>query len=222
MGLTMLCGVFASLNAGDSSADEVSEAVRWVPMDASNLDPEWRMLFERMRSVERVSAPFVEERYFSFRKKPKVYHGVFRKSTDGSVSLAYSDPEVMALHVGEGFAFYRKGEGPVRRIPQGHGRGELLEVLPRLLRLDLAKLTDDYELMGAWEETSWRLRLIAKRQALDSLPYSRIELGGEDAAVRRIELCDAGEQRIVIELGQPVYPEFYSQKSRADYFFHTE
>jgi len=193
-----------------------------APLDVASPGAEWRALFDSMQAVDRVAAPFEEARSFAFRKEPKRYRGIFRKEADGRVSLAYTEPEAMALHLGEGFAYYRKGGGAVRRIPQSNAQSAALALFPQLLNFDLVPIAEHYAIFGSLEGERWRLRFEAKEASADELPYQAMEIQGQGTAVRRIELSKSEAQRIVIEMGDPVYPEFYLPEARAAYFFSPD
>lgn len=202
-----------------SDSDSSSALPPLQPLDATALDADWQALLERMHAVERVAAPFVEARRFPFRKKPKHYRGTFRKAADGRISLAYAEPEEIALHIGAGFAYYRKGEGTVRRIPHANEQSSALALFPQLLNFDLAGLSAHYALSGAIEGDVWQLALEAQSGTEQALPYQSMRVEGRGTAVERIELYKNKKQRIVIEMGAPVYPEFYLPEIRAQYFF---
>lgn len=191
-----------------------------TPLDLEALDEDWQALFESMQSVGRVAAPFEESRSFTFRKEPKRYRGVFRRAADGRVSLAYTEPEKMVLHIGEGFAYYRKGEGSVRRIPDSNTPASALALLPDLLNFELETVAQYYQISGQLAAADWHLVFKAKTGAEDELPYRRMELTGSGTVVRRIELSKSESQQIVIEMGDPVYPDFYLPQAKADYFFY--
>jgi hypothetical protein len=187
------------------------------PLD---LDADWQALIESMHAVERVAAPFVEARTFAFRKEPKQYRGVFRKDADGRVSLAYTEPEAMALHMGEGFAYYRKGEGAIRRIAQSNSQGAALALFPQLLNFNLPSIAEFYEIAGALEGDAWTLVFSAKPDL--ELPYQKMSITGLGIVVKRIELSKSETQQVLIEMGDPVYPEFYLPEAKAAYFFRLE
>jgi hypothetical protein len=195
------------------------QAAPLAPVDVASLDADWQALFESMHAVDRVAAPFEEARSFSFRKEPKRYRGVFRKDVDGRVSLAYTEPEKMALHLGEGFAYYRKGDGAIRRIPQSNAQSEALALFPKLLNFDLVPIADYYAISGTMEGDAWKLRFEAKDASADELPYQAMEIRGQGTAVQRIELSKSETQVVLIEMGDPVYPEFYLPEAKAAYFF---
>lgn len=204
-------------NAPIELSDDLSK------LDVHQLSTDWTAWLEQMKAVNRVMAPFSEERTFAFRKKAKRYEGVFRKSIDGSVSLVYSQPQAMALHVGEDFAFYRKGEGgAVRSIPQSSSQSDALAVFPQLMAMDLAAMSAYYEIFGALAGESWRLVLIAKVDASIEMPYERVALRGIGTDVASIELVKSEKQGIVITLEEAVYPETFSEEEQARYFFTAE
>lgn len=193
------------------------EEMDWQPLDVSSPSADWQALFAQMHAVERVAAPFEELRTFTFRKEPKRYRGVFRKEADGRVSLAYTEPEAMVLHIGEGFAYYRKGDGAIRRILNSNTRSDALALMPRLFNFDLVPIAGHYEISGRIDGEAWHLLFSAK--AADDLPYQRMLVSGRGSAVERIKLSKSETQQVVIEMGDPVYPEFYLSGAKAAYFF---
>lgn len=204
-----------------SSPDAIS-IVSLQPLMPAALDADWQALFESIHAVERVAAPFVEERTFAFRKKPKEYRGVFRKEADGRISLAYTEPEAMALHLGDDFAYYRKGEGTVRRIPQSGSEVEALALFPKLLNFDLVSISEFYMISGVLKGDAWQMAFDAKTGLEKVLPYQHMRITGLGTEVQRIELTKSEKQQIVIKMGDPVYPDFYLPQIKAAYFFRTE
>jgi len=210
----------ASLQKSSDVAPATSPAVH--PVDATALNAEWQALIDQIHAVERVASPFVESRTFAFRKEPKLYRGVFRKEIDGRVSLAYTEPEAIALHIGEGFAYYRKDAGTIRRIPESNAQGGALALFPKLLNFDLAALSQSYDVSGLIEGEVWQLSFVAQDESNEDLPYESMLVEGRGTAVLRIELTKNRKQRIVIEMGDPVYPEFYLPQIKAQYFFRPD
>lgn len=200
------------------SGAEVKSSI-WQTLDVEHLDADWVELFEAMHAVERVAAPFVEERSFAFRKTPKLYRGVFRKEADGRVSLAYSEPEKMALHLGKDFAYYRKEGGAVRQIPQSHSQAAALAIFPQLLNFNLSAVASYYEISGWLDEGEWALQFLAKEGQSHELRYLEMRVAGTRTRVQMIELYKSEKQGIVIRMGEPVYPEFYLPEIREKYFF---
>ncbi|MGZ0709975.1 LolA family protein [Coraliomargarita sp. W4R53] len=193
-----------------------------APLDINAIDREWQVLFDEMHAVERVATSFEESRTFAFRKAPKLYRGVFRKEADGRVSLAYTEPEAIALHIGDGFAYYRKGEGRVRRIPNSNSQSGALAIFPQLLNFDLIALAGNYEISGDIEGGVWHLSFVADEDSSEDLPYQSMRVDGRGTAVRRIELSKSQKQAVVIEMQDPVYPDFYLPEIKAQYFFRPD
>jgi hypothetical protein len=194
----------------------------WPPLRVEALPPEWNALFDQLHEVERVAAPFIEKRYFSFRRSPKLYRGVFHKDVGGHVSLAYTEPEKMVLHLGEGFAYYRKGAGAIRSIPHGRKENDALALFPRLLHFDLAAISEQYEVFGGMSDGQWHLFFKAKAAVEDATPYRWMEVSGQGAAVKQIKLSKGDDEGIFIEMGDAAYPEFYLPEARESYFFQPE
>ena len=203
---------------GAEADDAVSTDMQVLDMQALNAN--WQALFASMHAVGRVAAPFEESRSFTFRKEPKRYRGVFRQAADGRLSLAYTEPGKMVLHIGEGFAYYRKGAGAVRRIPDSNTQATALALLPDLFNFNLESVAAYYEISGQLSDEGWCLVFNAKAMVKEELPYRRMEIVGSGTNVRRIELSKSESRQIVIEMGDPVYPEFYLPQAKAAYFFY--
>jgi hypothetical protein len=198
---------------------ELEPAADWPPLSLEALSPEWEALLAELHAVERVAAQFVEKRYFSFRKSPKLYRGVFHKDIGGSVSLAYIEPEKMTLHLGEGFAYYRKGDGAIRSIPHGRDENQTLALFPQLLNFDLEGISEQYELFGDVNDGRWNLFFKAKAALEAEMPYRWMEVSGRGSAVKVIKLSKGEKEGVLIEMGDAVYPEFYLPEAREAYFF---
>lgn len=201
------------------NADSLSEDTSLQPLDVAHLNAEWVALFAQLHAVERVAAPFAEERFFAFRKTPKTYRGAFRKTEDGRVSLAYAEPEEMSLHLGDGFAYYRKSTGSVRQIPSSNSQSEALALFPQLLNFNLKAIAEFYTIRGELNEAGWRLVFDAKDAFASELSYAHMKVAGVGIVMQRMELLKNAKQRIVITMGDPVYPEFYLPEIKEKYFF---
>ncbi len=191
-------------------------------LDAGNLEMGWSHLFRELRMVGNVRAAFTESRSFAFRKEPKLYRGVFRKSSEGAVSLAYTGAEAMAVHVGADYAYYRKsGDADVRRIPESSSRRGSLALFPSLVNLDIQALAQTYDLYGDFtSEGGWRLQLVAKPES--DVDYERIDLTGTAREVNGIDLYKSARSSIRIRMDAAEFPEAFSEAEVADYFFEPE
>lgn len=213
--------VFAGTQSSLLAETERSPLTQDVaPLDIEAPGPEWQALLDTMRATERVAAPFVEHRSFAFRKEPKQYAGVFRKESDGRISLAYTEPEAMALHIGDDFAYYRKGDGSIRRIPESKAQQASIRLLPKLLNFDLHSMAQQYAIAGGFDGESWLLVFTAKADV--DVPYREMRINGLGAAVESIELLKSSRQKVRIQMGDPVYPDFYLPHTKEAYFFSLE
>jgi len=188
-------------------------------LDLQQLEPKWHELFERLRGVENIQAKFVEQRFFRFRQAPKSYVGEFRKSADGAVSLAYTDPrKAMVVHVGESYAYYRKDDEDVAAIPNMSSQRESLGLFPVLVGMRFEVLAQLYDLYGNYDtEDGWMLVLQQKDEA--EVDYRRIGLTGTARTVLEIELQKSPKQRIQISLSEVEFPAGFDDQERSLYFF---
>lgn len=215
--LFLLLGGSIALSYAHAADTKVDAPLSEVTV--SELSPQWQMLLDEIHAFERVVVPFVETRSFSFRKSDKSYRGVFRKAADGSVSLAYLEPRAMTLHLGEGFAYYRKEGGEIRRIPQSELEAGAMAIFPKLLSLDLKALAQYYSISGAWSEDLWRLHLEERPGIELNVSYVEIGLFGHGPELQIIELKKNNRERITIEMETPELPDAFSEAEQAEYFF---
>ena len=218
----LLSSLLFTCHPSVASVAELEPSADWPPLYLEALSPEWEALLAKLHAVERVAAPFEEKRYFSFRKSPKLYRGVFHKDVGGNVSLAYTEPQKMTLHLGEGFAYYRKGDGAIRSIPHGRDENQTLALFPQLLNFDLEGISEQYDLFGEMNDGRWNLFFKVKPALEGEVPYRWMEVLGQGSEVKAIKLSKGEKEGILIEMGDAVYPEFYLPEAREAYFFQPK
>jgi len=211
--------VLLSLLSGSVALGQSIEQAKHV-LNFDALTPSWQELLSTLHEVEYVAAPFTEARHFKFKTEPQRYTGVFRKASNGAVSLAYEDGSSMALHVGDGYAYYRKGDGPAKAIPDFASKRDSVSLLPSLLGLKLEDLNTVYTVYGRLESgNAWELRLVERPEVEMDLTYEQIDVTGQGPVVETIVLRKGAMRSIEITLESPEFPESFSSEVMEAYFF---
>jgi hypothetical protein len=165
-------------------------------------DPAWRDLADAFaqRPATGVSS-FEERRWFSFKKTPTVLQGEARVSAERGLSLHYLGPESRTVIIDERGLLIRE-----------HGRDTVPPADPRaaatntallhLLRFDLRRLDESFEIHGTRGGAAWTLELLPRQEALQRA-LGQITVAGENAIVRRIELRRSANQRVGILIAPP-------------------
>lgn len=223
MMMMIAAAFFGMLSAAWAATEPTGDLVRPEHrLEVDRLELGWADLFGRMAAVGAIRAEFTEERFFRFRIEPKRYEGEFRKSAEGSVSLAYTevdaDADALAVHVGPDFAFYRKADGSVSRIPAASSQRDMLALFPWLVSMQVNKLAEVYDFYGKFDGGgAWRLVLVERADA--STDYGRIYLAGHGPQVSEIVLQRSPRQKVRIEMRAVEYPEAFDAEERARFFF---
>jgi hypothetical protein len=183
-----------------------AQAEEWAPpTDTAHRvtgdDPGWAKLAGELGRQAAVTADFTEERWFSFKKTPTILHGEVRISSERGLSLHYLEPEEQTVIIDESGSVVRTASGD--RAPPADARARAANLaLLHLLRLDVARLAQDFEVYGRQTDPAWSIVLVPRdadlRRAL-----GQIAVLGEGAAVRRIELRRSATQRVEITVAPP-------------------
>ncbi len=192
----LVLALLASPGAGRAADPLIFPIHRVAPDQAP-----WRELAAALRSRGAVTAAFTENRWFPFRKAPTVLRGEVRISAERGLSLHYFGPPERTVIIDERGLLARSAEGDV--IPPADPRTAAANfALLHVLRLDLPALAEAFEIYGASAGSAWQLALVPKSEALRR-SLGRIELQGDGAAVRRIELRRSASQRVEILVAAP-------------------
>ncbi len=164
-------------------------------------DPGWQDLFQVLRRRATVEAPFQEQRWFPFRKRPVVLTGVVRIDATHGLSLHYERPQERTVIIDEhGMLVREKGRDTV---PPADPRASLADsALLHVLRFDFAALAGDFELYGRRTGPEWSMALVPRAHHLRRT-LGAILVAGQDDRVTRIQLRRSATERVDILVGDP-------------------
>ena len=210
-----LCFAFAGIIAAAVRADEAGTLTNPAHRIAPD-DPVWNDLAGELRKQPSVTADFTERRFFSFKKTPTVLRGEVRVSADRGLSLHYVDPEDHIVVIDGLGVLLRSAAGD--SVPPADPRaGAAHTALLHALRLDLGPLAEAFELYGLRAGAAWTLALVPRAADLRRT-LGQITVGGEGAAVRRIEFRRSATQRVEISVAPPRATASFTAEELRRYF----
>lgn len=165
--------------------------------------PGWTDLKETFARRADTIAEFTERRYFSFKKQPVELSGEVRISATRGLSLHYLTPEDRTVILDEQGMLVRGPAGETE-LPVDPRARAANEALRHILRFDFAALEKDFDIYGQRTGETWTLALSARTEAARR-GIGTINVSGEGAAVRRIELRHSAKRSIEI-LNAPPRP----------------
>jgi len=177
--------------------------VAWVSaetrlLDAAN-DPAWRELVVRLAPNKTRQSSFEERRYFPFKRTPVVLTGEIRIVPEIGLSLRYLTPEEQTMIVdGEG-VLMRDRDGRERAAPSDSRAQAATAALVNVLRFDLAKLQQEFEVHGRREGTAWSLAFVPRDANFANL-LGVLAVAGDGNALTKIEIVKSPTQRIEINV----------------------
>ena len=188
-------------------------------LPAHRVDPEaspWRELAEGLRESGAATADFTEKRWFPFKTRATVLRGEVRVSATHGLSLHYFGPPDRIVVIDAQGMLVRSVSGDA--VPPADARAEAANfVLLHILRLDLRPLAAAFEIYGVAGVAGWRLALVPRTEA-GRQGLGQIDIAGEGAAVRRIELRRSATQRVEIVVAPPRLAAAYPAAELRKYF----
>jgi len=199
---TALVCLLALLACGLTAA-EPAAPVAWVSAenrltDAAN-DPAWRELVIRLAPNKTRQSSFEERRYFPFKKTPVILTGEIRIVPEIGLSLRYLTPEEQVMIVDGRGLLMRDREGRERSAPSDSRAQAATAALVNVLRFDLAKLQQEFEVHGRRDGTAWSMAFVPRDAAFANL-LGVLSVAGEGNALTKIEMVKSPTQRIEINV----------------------
>jgi hypothetical protein len=192
--------VFAGIFAVSALAGETS--VLTAPENRIGRDDAgWGKLAAELRAQAAVTANFTELRWFAFRNSPTLLKGDVRISADHGLSLHYLEPDEQIVIIDAQGGLLRSKTGD-RAMPTDPRASAANFAMLHLLKLDLALLSDSFELYGRRTDSAWRLALVARDADLRRT-LGTIIVEGSGASILRIELRRSATQRVEITMTAP-------------------
>lgn len=163
--------------------------------------PAWSDLIDAFAHHPDTLADFTERRFFPFKREPVELKGEVRVSATRGLSLHYTAPEEHTVILDEHGVLIRAAAG--EKTPLADPRAAAAnEALRHIVSLDLPALEKDFEIYGRRDGEGWTLALVPRTdEARRSI--GRINVTGEAATIRRIEIRRTAKQSIEITIGPP-------------------
>jgi hypothetical protein len=188
-----------------------------VALDTASGLGDWKPIVDSLAARGPIVARFTESRFFPFRFRPTVLHGILRLSPENGLSLEYTDPEHYVLIADAHGILVREADGRTREPPSGsHESGAVAALLP-IMRFDLSALRDSFGIRGIRSGETWTLTFTPRDPGLaDTL--GEISVGGAGPEVRHLEFKRSPSQRIEIDVSQTTAGTVFGPKELAAYF----
>lgn len=180
---------------------QTAAPVAWISAgtrlaDAAN-DPAWRELIARLAPNKTRQSSFEERRYFPFKKTPVILTGEIRIVPELGLSLRYLSPEEQVMIVDGQGLLMRDREGRERQAPSDSRAQAATAAMVNVLRFDLAKLQQEFEVHGRREGTAWSMAFVPRDANFANL-LGVLTVSGEGNALTKIEMVKSPTQRIEI------------------------
>ncbi|MDI1336305.1 MAG: glycosyltransferase [Lacunisphaera sp.] len=176
-----------------------------VPVDPAHrltpAAPGWRELAGAFTQHPDAVADFSERRFFPFKREPVELQGEVRVSATRGLSLHYTAPAESTVILDEQGLLMRAAAGE-KTVPADPRAAAANAALRHIVRFDLAALEVDFEIYGQREGASWALTLVPRTEAARR-NVGRINVAGEAATLRRIEIRRTAKQAIEITIAPP-------------------
>lgn len=187
-----------------------------LPIDATN-DPFWRSVFAQLSEPQTRLSTFREARHFPFRRQPVELTGEIRIAPERGLSLRYQTPQEQIMIVDSDGVLMRDAEGRERRVGGDRRATTLSLTLTHILRFDFAALAQDFDLLGAHEETRWKIEFIPRDEALLK-QLGIITVDGREARLNGIRMQRSAQQKIVITIGETIDDVAFTADEISHYF----
>lgn len=210
--VVLLFGMVSAYAADEAVSDSLVKPELRLVTDA----PEWKELVTALAHKPDTMAEFTEQRFFPFKRKPVELRGEARVSGARGLSLHYTEPEERIV-IFDDQGILLRGAAGEKTPPSDPRAAAANEALRHVLRFDFAALEKDFELYGRRDGAAWQIALVARTDELRR-SVGRIEVRGEDTAVRHIEIRRSAKQAIVIDLTGPRSTAAFSADDAKRYF----
>jgi len=157
-------------------------------------------LFDMLAKHKPARATFVEKKYLSLLDKPVESHGELSFTPPGRLEKRTTSPTTERVVVdGDRITLERAGKRYTMGLHDQPGVAVLVESIRATLAGDLNGLTRTYSASVAGEAAHWKLTLHPLDPAVSML-VDRIDIAGEDAHVRAVEIFQKDGDRSVMTL----------------------
>lgn len=207
---------FTSVDRASFASESAPGDGDWVRLTSDSLPTAWAEFYDHIHSRRWVEADFVERRFFSFRRGGVALTGTVWFGREEGLTLAYQMPRKEMLRIDEsGVRIIRENKpDQSARIPEKER--QVPDVLLALFRFDLVELEKHFEIRGRRDNNAWSLRLVPHEPG--EAPIQRVEFGGTDTDVTRIEIEQQRSRRIELELSNIDYPASLTSEELARRF----
>ncbi len=179
-------------------------------------DPAWSDLSAAFAHTADTTADFTERRHFPFKREPVELAGEVRVSAKHGLSLHYTAPEERTVILDDRGVLIRAAAGE-QSPPDDPRAAAANEAMRHIVRFDLPALEKDFEIYGHRDGAAWALTLVP-RTAVARRNVGRINVAGEGATIRRLEIRRTAKQAIEILIAPPRPPAAFTAAELQVYF----
>jgi hypothetical protein len=163
---------------------------------------EWGPLVGALASKGALQAGFTERRYFPFRNRPTILHGILRISPDRGLSLQYTEPEASTLIADRAGLAVRDAAGRTSVVPaDSREAGAIASMLP-IMQFNLDALFPRFEIRAARTSLGWRFEF-TPRDPVAAGTLGTITVDGTAEDVTHLEFRHSERQRVEIDVEDP-------------------
>lgn len=210
---------FVCLCPAPAQPAELTQAGVELPLVLGQGEQAWAELFEAIAKQTAVFSSFKEQRWFGFKKTPVELTGQLRFTTEAGLSLLYlgeAGADRMVILDGQG-VLLRDGKGREKKAPDDAKVSGLVRSILAVMRMDLAALRENFQVLGARAGEAWRLDFVPVSRDKEKV-FGSIQVFGNNKAVKHLVFKRGGNSRIEIFILESHAVDTFSEQARAQYF----
>ena len=187
-------------------------------LQPGGVDASWQRLLAELQGAPPLRAEFEERRYFPFRRDYTALIGEIRLDPAHGLSLHYSSPQDQLMVVDARGGFMQNERGRRRELPDNPSARAATSALLHVLRFDLGRLAENFEIYAAREADRWAFAFIPRPDGQLAKALSPVTVRGEDGRVQLIEMRKSERQRVEIHVGATETGVSFTEEELARYF----
>lgn len=184
----------------------------------NDIGADWQKLLAELQAAPPLRAEFEERRFFPFRRDYTALTGEIRLDPNHGLSLHYITPQDQLMVVDARGGFLQNERGRRRELPDNPSARAATSALLHVLRFDLPRLAEDFDIYAARDERDWAFTFVPRAEGKLAKALSPITVQGEGARVRLIEMRKTERQRVEIHVGKTTTNVAFTDEERARYF----
>lgn len=187
-------------------------------LQPENIGADWQKLLTELQAAPPLRAEFEERRFFPFRRDYTALTGEIRLDPDHGLSLHYITPQDQLMVVDARGGFLQNERGRRRELPDNPNARAATGALLHVLRFDLPRLAQDFDIYAARDENTWAFTFVPRADGKLAKALSPVTVQGEGARVQLIEMRKSDRQRVEIHVGQTETNVVFTDEELSRYF----